>query len=243
MKVALIPPVDNLHYCDNEEMVMALTQLVLTNSKYCSYYSNHKGYKILDNGAYESELQGIEGVIKAAKAISASEIILPDIIFDCDKTIELAHSSIEYLKKKGLLGAYNIMAVPQGDTEENWWKCYEALEIIAEINVIGFSKLSCPKAFNDTITQSRLKITSSCSPMPDKQYHLLGGSYEILDEVKSHPDWIRSIDTSIPFEAGKRRLLLSKLTEDLPKANLARGVKNWNKQAVATNIALLKEAA
>ena len=243
LKIALIPPINNLSYALQGDMLMALTQIVLKNKAYAKFYADSEMYKILDNGAFEDELHSIKDVLKAAEIINANEIILPDVLFDKEKTLKAVDQALIYLNKNKLLDKDKLMAVPQGSTEDEWWECYEKLEIIPEVNVIGLSKLSCPKCFNNTVAKSRIHITSMVSPMPDKEYHLLGGSFEVLEEVKSHPNWIRSIDTSAPFEFGKRRIYLDRAVKDYSgKAKLEIEVKKWNKSYVDINVKLLKAA-
>lgn len=248
MKIALIPPIKNLEYVKSGQCAMALTHLVLTNEEYANFYANLKMYIILDNSAFESQLQGIDDVAKAAKIVGANEIILPDIVGDKDATIQATINAIKWLKKNKLDKSYKLMAVPQGKTEEEWWQCFRTFNDMNEVNVIGLSKLSCPLCFKKSISQSRLFITQEMQinnlRNNNKEYHLLGGSYEILDEMNQHPEWVRSIDTSAPFEFGKARVSLKTAKSDLPKkANLEQEIRPYNRSYVDSNLRVLLEVA
>lgn len=248
MRLALIPPTENLEYVKDGQYAMALTHLVLSNEKYADFYAKLNKYKILDNSAFECQLQGIENVVKAAKIISANEIILPDVVGDKDATIQATTDAIKWLKKNRLDKSYKLMAVPQGKTEEEWWQCFNAFNAVNDINVIGLSKLSCPACFKKSISQSRLFITQEMQinnlQNNNKEYHLLGGSFEILTEMNQHPGWVRSIDTSAPFEFGKARVSLKTAKSDLPKkANLEQPIRPYNRKYVDSNLRLLLEVA
>lgn len=241
MKVVLIAPIENLDYIKGSEMHMVLTPFVFANAKYAEFYKNENGYKILDNGTYEGSLYTIEKVIEAAELVGANEIVLPDVAYDGAETSILTRKAIEYLKSKELIGKYKLMAVPQGDNEKEWWMCYDELSSIMEVDVLGLSKLSCPKAFNDTISNARLKITRKLAKKrPRQEIHLLGGSFQILNEISLQPAFVRSIDTSAPFEYGKRRLRLGNVDKDLSQpADITKGVRAWQKYIVDDNVAKL----
>ena len=244
MRIALIPPIQNLEYVKRGHMAMALTHFVLSNPEYAKFYRKLNMFKILDNSAYEDQLCDIEKVLEAAEMIKADEVILPDIILDGQKTIESTEDALSIIRKKRLVRQYRWMAVPQGKTREEWWKCFKHLNRHASINTIGLSKLSCPVAFNNTITNARLEITAGIEKegiaSGKKAYHLLGGSYQLLTEVMCQPAWIRSIDTSAPFEFSKRERRLDRVkVEPKEKANLLVPLKESDKELVEYNLNLL----
>ena len=244
MKIALIPPLENLEYVKKGKLAMALTQFVLSDPDYAKFYRKLSMYKILDNGAYEDSLCNLDQVLEAAELIKADEVILPDIVLDCDKTIESTEAALEVIKKKRLKSKYHWMAVPQGKNREEWWRCFKYFNRHSGIDTIGFSKLSCPVAFENTITNARLEITSQIDnegiASGKKEYHLLGGSYQVLNEVMCHPSWIRSIDTSAPFEYAKNgKLLDSVRSEPKKKANLEVPLAEDDLDCVTENLRLL----
>jgi len=248
MQIALIPPIPNLDYAAQGDLDMVLTHLALKEKKYLDFYSASARFKILDNGACEGVMHPIEEVVKVALQINASEIILPDIIMNGAATILEMNKAIRWLKVNDLLGKFRLMAVPQGKTENEWLGCFKVMSETIEIDTIGFSKLSCPACFKDTISIARLKAVKSVEKAglisKDKQYHLLGGSAQILYEVKKQAKWIRSIDTSAPFEYGKKREVLNRVKASISHpVTFYKEIRPYNKSSVEKNIKLLLEVA
>jgi len=240
MKLAIIAPIDNLNLTEKGDIDMVLAHFVEQDYKeYISFYTQSAKFKILDNGACEGEMQGIEKVIKTACQINASEIVLPDVIFDKDATLKQMYNAIQWLKDNNFIARFRVMAVPQGNTKEEWWQCFEEMHNNEDVNTIGISKLSSPHCFNKDITAARLEITLQIKPKEDKQYHLLGGSCNVLREIVSHPKWVRSIDTSAPIEYGKKRIRLDEAKDIEFKAELKRGVELDDHCIVNENINLI----
>lgn len=239
MLVALIAPVPNLELTQLGDIHMVLTQLV-DNLQYRQFYKNESKYKILDNGAFEGTARHIEFIVVAAELVGANEIILPDIVYDCEATIDSAKSSLAWLRKHQLLGKYKTMAVPQADTESGWWHCFNELNQMEHIDVIGFSKLSCPKCFNLSVANSRIVIAMTINENgwwnKDKEYHLLGSSHMAILEIDTLRQYkqIRSIDTSAPIMFGNagfdlcdksipKDLLVRDLTEAILQTEFTQG--------------------
>jgi len=108
-------------------MHMALAQELLRDPIYRKFYHEeaHLGaFIIVDNGAAESDCPRFNEVVDAANAISADEIILPDVIENCDETIArttdfLACSQVEACRRA---------IVPQGRNIDEWLRCYEEID-------------------------------------------------------------------------------------------------------------------
>ena len=244
MKIALIAPIGNLEQTRRGDIHMCLTHLVLESKEYASFYKEETKYKMLDNGAFEGHGQPIHIVVKAAAMVNAQEIVLPDTLHDMEHTLYQTHYSIDWLKRNNLLGKYKLMAAVQGSTKAEWWDCFAKMMGIPELDVIGLSKISCPAAFNDSISGARLEITNFIElekrHLEGKQFHLLGGSHQILTEIAKQPRWVRSIDTSAPFEYGKHRLSLDKVKSALKsKVKFHQKIKKYNQSFVDRNIELL----
>lgn len=248
LKKALIVPLAQLELAKEGDIHMVLTHLVHTNEEYADFYAKEKKYKILDNSAFEGQLQSIEKVCGAAARVNADEIILPDIVYDGSATIKAAKASLEYLDSESNL-TVKTMAVVQGSSEQEWWDCYSELAAMKGVDVIGFSKLSCPRCFGFPISEARMQIVRTLeeeNEWPEgKAIHLLGGSYHVVDEIKfmSKYEQIRSIDTSAPVEYGKRRIVFGKresATEE--PAHLDRPIRAYNAPTVKTNVKLFLEA-
>lgn len=243
MKIAFIAPIQNLELAQRGTMHMALTHLVLQNAAYRNFYRNETMYKILDNGAFEGELNSMQQVLLAADSIQANEIVLPDYLFDWKKTVQSAKTSIQRLKSLGILKRFKLMAVPQGNDEDTWWNCMHELSELEEVDVIGLSKLSCPVCMKLSITKSRNLIINEMTAKNlwnnNKEYHLLGGSHELIDQIYycNHEPRIRSIDTSVPIEYGKNGIYLFKSILDPKKGtDLCKAIKPEKLDCVMYNI-------
>jgi hypothetical protein len=224
MKVALIPPIQNLDLSQRGDLHMVLAHLVFEDASYAEFYANESKYKVLDNGAFEGASQSIQRIIKAAKMVKADEIILPDILFQGRATVQATKRAIDWLRDRGMLGKYKLHAVPQGSDREEYWSCFKELYGIPEISVLGISKVSTPKAFCNQLTKARLEVTSKLEGeqllKDGKEIHLLGGSYDVLNEIRQQPTLVRSIDTSAPFEYARHQRLLTEAMFECPKAQL-----------------------
>lgn len=127
IKIAIISPVEYLTFSKYGEIDMVLTPLLIGNQKsdvYINFYKKSKKYKIIDNGAFEMEEDGVGcnfyDVIEAANIIQANEIILTDYLYNCEKTINSVNQCIGILHKEGVIGNFILHAVPQGSNEEEW---------------------------------------------------------------------------------------------------------------------------
>lgn len=248
MKVAIIAPIPNLTITRAGTIHLILAHLIKYPA-YAQFYRNETKYKILDNGAFEGFPLPIEEVVKLAESVGANEIVLPDVMYAGKETIELIQKALSYLKEKGLIDKYKWMAVTQGKTEKEWLECFKALHEIPEINTIAINKLSTPLAFGGSTSSARLFVTELMDKNgwrdSGKEYHLLGGSNEIINEISKHPKWIRSIDSSAPIEYGRRMILLRDAKENLKtKIDFTRpALTNMNKNIIWRNIQDILEVA
>jgi len=207
---------------------MSLAHLVLADEKYANFYKaeGESGkFIIMDNSAFELEEQGrgvpLEDILSAAKKVGADEIVVPDILFDGDATVESAKDFMTYVKKfhPEMIGNVKFMAVPQASNKVEWWRCYNKLVNMKDITTIGLSKLSIPHAFlgqHDqplNVFKSRAAVVAQMNQEMieprkyGKETHLLGsdngGIFELwlYYTIKAN-EWIRSNDTSMPFVYG-----------------------------------------
>lgn len=243
MQVALIAPLKNLELTEKGQMHMILAHVALTSKTYREFYAKETKHKILDNGAFEGEGRTIADVVKAAEMVGANEIILPDTLCVGEETRQKTDEALEWLKQNNMIDKYKKMAVVQGSNADEWWSCFHYFNGHPDIQVIGLSKVSCPKAFNMSITNSRLFITqrmmADSAVKSEKQYHLLGGSKDLLREIKDQPSFVRSIDTSAPFGFGQKRMLLNKDLANEVVFDIEKPIHQYNKRYVECNVNLV----
>jgi hypothetical protein len=217
IKICVITPISHLaEYGSLGEMDMSLTHMIIENPKgayvrYCREQREKGRFVILDNSAFEMEQQGKgldpDPVLDAALLIDPSEVIATDVLFQGEATVASTKYFIERMKARGVLGKYQVMAVPQGRNMEEWWDCLEKILAIPKVDTIGLSKLSVPVSYfgekesSGNCARSRIMVTE----MMDKRLrkglkpvHLLGGDnwtpWEMKQQV-TYP-WIRSNDSS-----------------------------------------------
>lgn len=196
MQIVNIYPLLNTERIYTQKMSMALAHLALKYPAYTECFRKYQGYKILDNSIVElGDSVSLEDLLNVAHAIDADEIILPDVFDNGEETVKLVKHSIRCLKENDLLNTYKLMAVCQGKNIKEIEKCFEELNKIPEIDVIGIPKRFATKhelgrpGFEFLWTNSQ-----SCS----KDIHLLGlaNCFNELLEYK-FPERIRSCDTCL----------------------------------------------
>ncbi len=182
------------------EWHMAEAPLVLEHKEYRKFYKMRpEGVKlILDNGAALSGSGGaipFDGLMTASYCTDADEIVIPDIMYEHDETLELAREyAPQVLKTKRFL-------VPQGRTAREWLHC--ASEMIQKyvLTTIGVPKHldQLPGGRTHILAQLK-KRWPLIGTRGHPSVHLLGvwnDSIEVLWLARRFP-WLRSIDTSIP---------------------------------------------
>lgn len=197
MKVANILPTSYMSLTIGRDYNMLLTHLT-EDPTYVDNALKLRGYKILDNSAYElGESLNTKTLIKAAKAVKADEVILPDVLKDGKRTLIRTMDSIEEIA--AALSGVKLMAVPQGKDIEEWLECYTEL-IKLPIHVIGINKFT-----HDYMLGGRLKFCKSLKEcglvLPNLEYHLLGlpeDISEIRNQAK-YNEWIRGVDTCVVY--------------------------------------------
>lgn len=249
IKICIISPASHLEqYSNLGDCEMALTHLIVPNAgfhhseyvtkNYVNYFkqkSQEGKWVILDNSAYEiGKLEatnatgqglGPELVLQAAEMINPSIVIAQDVLCDREATLESTKRFIWEVKNKGLEGKFQIMAVAQGKSKDEWLSSYEDLLKMSEVDQIGFSKISVPLSFGGSqatdgcVALSRLNCTKEVDKMFNskpgvnllnkklpriKPAHLLGGDNWLpweLEQQKKY-EWIFSNDSSACVQYG-----------------------------------------
>lgn len=204
--INIFPEEDSIKYSQPMEMYLAH---ILNNEEVCKAIKDKESFKILDNGCYELNSSVDFGdLCFKAEAIGADEIILPDIMFDSERTVNLVIQSLNTLHR--IYGAkipYRLMAVVQGADAEEYADCARVYDKFPEITTIGI-----PKKFlrnNGDENSSAIKALDRGNfahylkdNYPTKQIHLLGLSWGIM-ELPSAIPYVRSVDTNFLVEVSK----------------------------------------
>lgn len=197
MNLCTINPKGTWEWMYENPTVMLLTHLVEQYPEYAKMARESNVYKILDNSLIEiGSALSMERLLNAAERIDADEIILPDVFKDGEATVVEAKKSIEWLRAHNMLGKYKLMVVCHGNTFEEWQHCFDQLNAMPEVDVIGVPKV--------TATWLPSQNRSELYPIfknTTKEIHLLGSWYslsELLTLGKECWDFVRSADTCLP---------------------------------------------
>ncbi len=125
---------------------LVLAHLVDTDAEYSEYYAQDRGFKIMDNGAFElGESYAPEKLISLGQQCNAQAIVLPDYPFQpAVKTINAGQKLVEQVHDAG----FYTMFVPQSKTGEleDWIEGYRWASENDDIDIIGMSILGVPNA-------------------------------------------------------------------------------------------------
>jgi hypothetical protein len=231
VKTALIPPFPELERFGHGSIHLLLAHL--KDEGYLAHYRAERSagaYTILDNGAHENQ-SGMHAtrLLRRAVSLRASEIVIPDHLFDADDTVHRAKNALQALERDlidvELLGP-NFMLVPQGRTSEDWRTCLQSLvwnydryhrmyPNVFKPPVIGISKDyeyfdgGIPKLLERNVMPMGLDV------------HLLGWGRDLwtLGEMARRWPQIRSTDSAKPFVYAIDRIALdpSKPVPEYPK--------------------------
>jgi hypothetical protein len=141
VKIALIPPIPDLHRIPQTGFHLLLTHL-LEDERYLKFYQERRiagDYLILDNSAHEKGLgEGGKALLRNATLLKAQEVVLPDILFDRKGTVERTRQALKWIAGDGWnayldAGMPRLMMVPQAKERAEWSLCLEQLFRVWEL--------------------------------------------------------------------------------------------------------------
>jgi hypothetical protein len=208
MRLALIPPVSLLGATFRTDYQLMLPQLC-DNPTYAGAYRSHckdpRTYVILDNGAAEGHAPNKIELLQYANRFKVDEIVLPDVLGDMNKTLELSRECLDYMHMTTTIKQFNTMFVCQGADQ---FEFVERADIAArwpEVTSIGIPRHTLVTCDNKLARVSIANILQSGERF-NKQIHFLGASPFSPTEAKLLADpsvttqrLVRGMDTSMPF--------------------------------------------
>lgn len=135
-------------------------------------------------------------LLEIAAKIGANEIVVPDVIGDRFATIRSAYLFIDLYKQQHK--HFNLMFVPQGFDEFDWFECYQwfASAFKKNIDVIGI-----PKWLSEISTNLRLRLLNHI----DDKFHIhFLGCATGWGEFVEIPRRVRSWDTSLLYSLAQQ---------------------------------------
>lgn len=230
MKLAFITPTVYLNrFASQGDIYLALAHLIDDQGKnaYARFHRREaeKGRRvILDNGLFEGAQVSSEALIQRARAVRASVVCAPDVLYDSKGTIKEFKSFVKLKHEAGLV--CDLMGIPQADNPADWWECFQFMDMHSECSLIGLSILSVPKSFRDSagdtgkpITDSRVHLIRQLDSFQNLSgrritpCHMLGlgESYrDVIEAQKLLPNTIVSNDSSSAFVHGMKGVLYRK---------------------------------
>lgn len=153
-------------------------------------------YVILDNGVIEEgyPLPMIH-LIKAADAVGANCIVLPDSIDDMNMTVKLAVRTISDYRTLGHDGR-ELMGVVQGKSLGECFECASKL-----IN-LGVDRLAVPRGLTKHLG-TRIHLTTTLANLYNMPIHILGFSDNVADDIATAKlPGVTGIDAATPVWLG-----------------------------------------
>ena len=209
MHVATILGINYLHMAQDDDYHLCLAHL-LTDEAYKAFFkekSRRGDIVMMDNGVVETGLPMEWSLLKElGSEIEATEIILPDRIYNMSETIKNGEAAINNHD-----GDYDLLAVPQGRDFEEWRHCLNVM-LQWPVSTIGISKFIAPFA------PARAYVLKQVPELieSDKNIHILGCisvSNEVIDLEKKFPGRIRGIDSGIATICAQAGMTLSSLAK------------------------------
>lgn len=205
MKLAVIAPPEQLHHVQGYGLSyhMALGQELARNPGYCNWYKWRHAFGdfiMVDNGAAEPEEERIpfDTILEHANYIGADEIILPDELYDADKTIALITDTLLLSS----VPARNRMVVPQGSSFDEWRQCFKQIRSIVDFRAVGIPKHMEKTAASQGGRAGILRWMRNERFDEDIDVHLLGVWEKPIAEVSRALQTrvaVRGIDTGAPI--------------------------------------------
>lgn len=253
MKVALIPP-RGLYQLAMQSRVHLTLPHLCNDVEYMGTYlkaATRGDYIVLDNG--EAEGQGIGGLRlrKMGMDFRAKEIVAPDTIGDADKTCDRIKNFFRNstgATSSSVDEVVQYMAVVQGKSVKNLYRCADYFATFDKIKVIGI-----PRHLISTLEQPSIRIDFANWLLEMHglrfQIHLLGTNPIWPQEVKfanKYAPNIRSVDTSMPFNYAIHGVMLQDNTRNCiprPENYFSADHSTTNKSIFMHNINKLLEWA
>lgn len=180
---------------------------LLESKKYSTFYQERKAdgdYIILDNGVAEGAKIGHYDLIEAIHQVEPDEFVLPDVMGDCDRTIEAVRDFLEFGRDSIRLkysGAKPI-GVLQGKSFQELFKIMGFYQSIG-VRIVAVPRVLCKLlghklsrvTFIESITNKKLEHFI----YEFDTWHCLGSSDWIQEVAALNGTGARSIDTCLPI--------------------------------------------
>jgi len=225
VKLAFEVPLTCLEFFEPlEDYGFALSKYVLSDANYAAFFRK-RSPTILDCMTYEEGDSGsFESILQAIDLIDPSAIIIPDTLYECDKTIEKGRNFIQLLKKTQLWKGQSLIGVLQGRTPDEYMKCLHFFRSYTDFFALPTSPRIGEEAAEGVSLKERLELRSAFRARILQQLrfesgesvHLLGIDNPIEVSFFKEFPFIVSADTSKPIKYGFADIMFEPL-QGLPE--------------------------
>jgi hypothetical protein len=232
MQVATILPQAYLECSADDEYLMALGHLINRPGmeEYTNFFKRKaqklNSFIIMDNGVIEGDPRPIQELLHNALDVGVDELVLPDSFRKSKKTMQMVSDATDYLLGTGsdAIERLQFMAVPQGESLEEWVDCAEHLLKNPLVTCLGVPKVLVDIVGRDGRYVAIQTLMERIGDLDGKQLHLLGCwktplEISIIAKGIEQGDLpkIRGVDSAIPYVYARAGLRLNE--DDRPDSD------------------------
>lgn len=215
MRAALVSPTTLLESVQPfSDYHLILAHKVVYDRHYCDFYaqrSKEGDYIILDNGAVEKGGRSVplKTIVLAAVLTKPDVVVLPDYLFDSDRTLDelenaLRSPHLKFLRR--VLPDVKLCAVVQGVDRSDWLECFDILNNPRN----GIDHLGIPK-ITGQLFEHRWVVLEKIRKRVKKVCHLFGVWWkDSLDDIQKEAmfSFVEGVDTPKPLRLAAHGLTL-----------------------------------
>lgn len=220
MKCALVSPTNLLRHTQPfSDYHLALAYKVIYERRYQDYYrerSKAGDYIVLDNGAVEKRGRSVpmKDIVLAALLIKPSVVVLPDYLFDSDRTLDELENAVRspaMRLMRRFLPETKLCVVVQGLDQDDWLECFHILnQSLNGIDVLGIPKVT------GQLFGTRTEALERVRKRVKKPCHLFGVWWQAtLDDIREEASFpfVVGVDTPKPLRLAAYGLGLDRWSE------------------------------
>jgi hypothetical protein len=240
MNVATIVPEHLLDYTTNNDYFMCLAHLVDGKNNYTKFFQQRVAegkFVLMDNGAAENAQVSLDDLLDKIDIIKPTEVVLPDVLLDTDKTLAQYQVALHAIKKR-FGDSVRVMAVPQGKNLYLWARCAKEFIDNPLVDSIGVSKFLLNATQN---MNARVRAVELIKNMATRSVdiHILGcGDNPVeIGYIASLYD-IRGCDSAAAYVYSKAGLVIAPTVKrpEHPEINFLAKDELLDEDLLSTNI-------
>lgn len=189
MRLAHLLPVSLLEATPHDQRThLVLSELVLSDIRYLQFYAaklQRGDVVILDNPVHEDHKVTVQQWLEAIALLQPTVAVIPDVIDSDLMTLDNAREAVAKFGEYQLRSECQteLMAVPHGETQSDWFNCALSLSKISAVTWFG---ISLERRLNDdplavSRRRERVQMMTRHREFMRLKLHLLGLSEGIVE--------------------------------------------------------------